>query len=90
MKREALHLHMSVPRLRQRVAEFFAAREAAYGKSSMKPKHHWIWDFIMQWQTDDLILDAMVIERLHLRIKRVAERIANTRLLVLPARLHCF
>ena len=87
MKNAVTPLRASVPALRQRVAEFFAAHETAYGWNSMKPKHHWIWDFIMNWLDDPMILDAMVIERLHLRIKRVAEQIENTRPRVLQLRI---
>ena len=64
MKNAVTPLRASVPALRQRVAEFFAAHETAYGRNSMEPKHHWIWDFIMNWLDDPMILDALVIERL--------------------------
>jgi len=48
---------------------------AAYGDDHVKPKHHWMLDFAEQLSTKPCILDAFIIERLHLRAKRHADRI---------------
>lgn len=50
----------------------------AYGQVHVKPKHHWLQDVPAQIAADDLVLDAFVVERVHLRIKAVAEQVDNT------------
>lgn len=52
---------------------------AAYGRAALKPKHHWAFDIPEQIMRDDAVLDAFVLERLHLRTKRVTEQVCNTR-----------
>jgi len=51
---------------------------AAYGESEVKPKSHWEMELWHQFMRDPLVLDAFVIERLHLRAKRCARLISNT------------
>ena len=43
------------------------------------PKHHWAFDIAQQWRDTGVVLDAFVIERQHLMIKRVAEPVKNTK-----------
>jgi hypothetical protein len=50
----------------------------AYGKSHLKPKHHWMWDVAEQLSRDAFVLDCFVIERLHKRAKAMANSILNT------------
>ena len=52
----------------------------AYGGTDhIKPKHHWLYDVAAQWlQQPSLVLDAFIIERLHLRVKRIADNVHNT------------
>jgi hypothetical protein len=50
----------------------------AYGDRYVKPKHHWMQDVAPQIAADNLVLDAFVIERVHLRIKAAAENVDNT------------
>ena len=56
--------------------------KSVYGTELLKPKHHWIFDVAAQWSKrpneDDLVVDAFVVEKLHLRIKPFAERTDNT------------
>ena len=46
------------------------AHVLAYGTTHIKPKHHWLFDFAEQLSSKRCILDAFIIERLHLRVKR--------------------
>ena len=49
----------------------------AYGRDHVKPKHHWMFDCAQQLGGRGMVLDAFVIERLHLRVKRQAEVVCN-------------
>ena len=60
------------------IANFFRAHQAAHGTASVKPKHHWLMDIPAQLRKDGLMLDAFVIERQHLFVKAVAEKVDNT------------
>ncbi len=51
---------------------------AAYGVQRIKPKHHWMLDVPGQARLDGLSLDAFIIERIHLRVKGLAEKIRKT------------
>jgi hypothetical protein len=51
---------------------------AAYGDDSIRPKHHWNLDLPSQILRDGFVLDAFVIERSHLRVKRIADDVKNT------------
>ena len=51
---------------------------AAYGTDVLRPKHHWAIDLPEQILLCDRVLDMFIIERIHLRIKRVAEHCKNT------------
>jgi len=50
---------------------------AAYGRGAVKPKHHWLFDAALQLQARNIVIDAFVIERIHLRVKRQAEVVKN-------------
>ena len=52
---------------------------AAYGKEHLKPKFNYMWVVAEQLARDPLVLDCFVVERLHLRGKRAATDIENTR-----------
>ena len=51
----------------------------AYGKSYLKPKHHWVIDIADQLGLDPFVIDCFVLERLHRRAKTVTARIGNTK-----------
>ncbi len=58
--------------------------KAAYGTGYIKPKHHWMFDIGEQFEMDadaelDVVMDQLVIERLHLTVRPHAERTKNTR-----------
>ena len=52
--------------------------KTAYNTESLKPKHHYMFDVACQWLYQEVLVDALVIERLHLRVKVVAELVRNT------------
>ena len=61
------------------MSDFMLKHKAAYGDALLKPKHHWLWDIVDQLLRDPFVLDALIIERLHLTIRRAAENIHNLR-----------
>ena len=50
----------------------------AYGPRRIKPKHRWQIDAASQIRKDGCILDAFIIERIHLTVKKIAEHARNT------------
>ena len=59
-------------------SHFLECHKAAYGTVLVKPKHHWQLDVPRQLARDGMVLDAFVIERRHLDVKAVAEKVKNT------------
>ena len=51
----------------------------AYGEGHIVPKHHFMYDVADQWGCHSVVIDAFVIERLHLRVKHILNPISNTR-----------
>ena len=72
-KRGVLSTMEAQPRLHSAVDQWRAAHVAAYGTDHIKPKGHWLSDVADQIADCELVIDAFIIERLHLRVKRVAE-----------------
>ena len=60
------------------VADHLRKHKLAYGESFVRPKFHWMFDIAEQWTTAPLVIDAFIIERLHLRMKAIAEPVCNT------------
>lgn len=52
--------------------------QIAYGEQHLRPKHHWQLDMSEQPARDGCVLDAFVVERMHLSVKRIAEMVRNT------------
>lgn len=50
-----------------------------YGQELIKPKHHWMFDTAIKFGELPFVLDTFIVERLHLRIKSVADPVLNTR-----------
>ena len=68
----------TAPTLRRALAEHNRVHKLAYGESLIKPKHHLNADIPGQWTRDGVSIDAFVIERAHLRVKRIAENCKTT------------
>jgi hypothetical protein len=60
------------------LSEHLRLHIAAHGTGYVKPKHHWMADVSSQLRRDKCVLDAFIIERRHLAVKRVAEHVKNT------------
>ena len=61
-----------------RAVQHLQLHKAAYGNRFIKPKHHWQLDVAAQILRDGLVLDAFVVERGHLAVKAVADKVQNT------------
>lgn len=77
-KRGLASVEESVPRLQAALQLHMEAHQRVHGKGYLKPKHHWLLDVPPQILADGCVLDAFVIERMHLRVKAVAQHVKNT------------
>ena len=51
---------------------------SCYNVEEVRPKHHWAFDVAQQRKLDEAIFDAFVIERLHLRVRNIADNVKAT------------
>ena len=65
--------------LRRAHAEHLRLHIEAYGTANILPKHHMMFDVADQWERRGAVIDAFVVERLHIRIKYIMDPIRNTR-----------
>ena len=77
-KRGVVSMATSGIRLRDTMAKYMRAHIAVYGPDKVRPKAHWLFDVAEQLQRHPLVFDAFIVERLHLRVKHVAEPVKNT------------
>ena len=89
-KRGVIDLADAAIRLRTANDEFLELHKRCYGEEHLKPKHHWMYDVaaamardaeLMEWLRNWTLVDAFVVERMHLRIRGPLEHIKNTRTL---------
>ena len=89
-KRGSLNLAEAAVQLRAAVDHLLVVHKRCYGEDHLKPKHHWMYDVADSMERDArlaeavrkwTIVDAFVVERLHLRIRSLLEHIKNTRTL---------
>ena len=59
--------------LKEAVPEWYRLHKEAYGHTCLKPKSHWMMDVAEQMENCEVVLDTFIIERLHLRAKRISE-----------------
>jgi len=69
-KRGVISANVASGLLVHAICEHMRLHIEAYGVAHVKPKHHWLLDFARQLQDVGLVLDAFIVERLHLRVKR--------------------
>ena len=62
-------------RLKDALTTHMQLHQRAYGTTKIRPKANWAFDIAEQIAMDNLLFDAFIIERLHLRIKGVAESV---------------
>ena len=77
-KARVLEPRAASPRLLRAVSAHLRAHLATYGDAHVKPKHHWAFDVAEQMLDDDVLVDCLIIERLHLRARRIADNVTNT------------
>ena len=58
-------------------SHYMNLHKLAYGDENIVPKHHWMFDIGEQMRKMDFIFDAFIIERLHLRVKRILDNIKD-------------
>ena len=64
-------------KLKDAIGRHLKAHIAAYGKDYIKPKHHWMWEIVVQLLRDPLVLDCFFLERHHLSVKVTAQHVKN-------------
>ena len=67
-----------VNKLDQSYRSYLSQHKAVYGSEHITPKAHWMFDFIEQLRNQGFLLDAFIIERLHLRAKAIADTVDFT------------
>ncbi len=81
-KRRRLPMREAAVRLRASAERHMANHLAAYGTEHVTPKFHWQFDIAYQMERDadfEFLPDEFIIERIHLRVKPIAEAHDNTR-----------
>ena len=61
--------------LRRSISTHLSLHKRAYGEALLLPKHHWNFHVADQWERDGVVVDLFVTERLHLELKRTAEKL---------------
>ena len=74
-KRRQLPMADASARMREALGVYFTQHVATYGDRRLKPKHHWAFDVAEQLASDTIVFDAFVIERLHLRVRPLADNV---------------
>ena len=74
-KRGLIPMAEAGARLRACLQEYLALHKVEYGQRGVKPKTHWAFDIADQLMQDKGVIDAFVIERLHLRVRAIADNV---------------
>ena len=81
-KRRWITLREAARLMRVALADYLTKHKAAYGDRKLKPKAHWMFDVAEQMElaaeAEMPLIDALVVERIHLGVKAVAADIKNT------------
>ena len=67
----------AAPELRKAVQQYLIKHKRVYGTEHLIPKHAWMWDIVRQFERDPEVIDMFVVERMHLQVKSVADRVDN-------------
>ena len=82
-KRRLVGLRQSAGFLRAAVRDYLRLHKLAFDTRHLTPKVHWLFDIADQMEigaeSESMLLDALVIERIHLTVKAVAYHVTNTR-----------
>ena len=63
--------------LKNALVDHLECHKAAYNEENIKPTFHYMFDVACQWGNQQDVIDAFIIERLHLRVETVAEPVRN-------------
>ncbi len=63
------------PQLQSALAKHLELHKLAHGVRAVKPKHHWQLDMPRQLSRDGLVLDAFIVERIHLQVKAIGDKV---------------
>jgi len=74
-KRGSIPMVEAGRRLRVALSDHTALSIRLHGADSVKPKTHWAFDIADQLEASTFVFDAFVIERLHLRIRAIADNV---------------
>ena len=77
-KRRKLAPPIAAARLRVELADHMRLHKLVYDDRKLRPKHHWNMDIPDQIEIDSHVIDAFVIERIHLQVKWIAENVKKT------------
>ena len=78
-KRGLLPMAEAGANLRECLQRYLACHLQVYGNNGVIPKTHWAFDVADQLCTDKWVFDAFAIERLHLRVRTIADNVHNLR-----------
>ncbi len=79
-KKRLLPMRRAAKMLRKALSKWLALHKSTYGDMFIKPKFHWMFDIADHFETDLMVIDQLIIERMHLEIKWHAERVDNLRM----------
>jgi hypothetical protein len=77
-KRRMASVSLLANELDTQLTAFLRTHVRAYGDRHVQPKHHWLLDVASQIRQHQMVLDAFIVERIHLRIKAVADNVKKT------------
>lgn len=72
------------PQLQSALAKHLELHKLAHGVRAVKPKHHWQLDMARQLSRDGLVLDCFVVERIHLQVKAIGDKVSSVAYKKLP------
>jgi len=78
-KRRAMPMREASEKARAALIAHLRNHKALHGNTRVKPKTHWAFDVCETMLMDDFFMDAFIIERLHLRVKGVAQHVKDLR-----------
>ena len=72
-KRQEMGMKEASVALRSALSTWLAAHKQLWGDEHIVPKSHWAFDLADHLAADPRVIDSFVVERLHLRVRRVAD-----------------
>ena len=73
-KRQRVPMAEAARSARRHMIDHMRVLKDVCGISYVRPKHHWAFDVCDQIEADKCVMDAFTLERLHLRVRQVADK----------------